>query len=114
MDPLKKFRMTKKDGPEARIQERVIAFLRMREWFVRATHGSEFQSGFPDLFASHRRYGQRWIEIKVKDAYSFTPAQRTEFPMFCSNGAGIWILVDATEEEYQKLFKPFNWWHYLK
>ena len=76
------------------------------------THGNMYQQGFPDLFACNSRYGHRWIEVKNPKAYKFTPAQVHSFPKMCANGSGVWVLVAATEEEYMKLFEPFNWWQY--
>lgn len=110
MKPLKQ---RPKKGPEAKIQEAIIKMLRGREWLVKPTHGSMFQYGFPDLYACHHRYGPRWIEVKNPKSYKFTPAQLEEFPRFSAAKAHIWILVGATEEEYQKLFKPENWFTYL-
>lgn len=102
-----------KKGPEAEIQEAIIAFLKLRGWFVKETHGNMFQSGFPDLFATHAKYGSRWIEVKNPGKYSFTNAQLVDFPLFCMNGTGIWILTAANEAEYKKLFQPYNWHFYL-
>lgn len=99
--------------PEAKVQAAIIAMLRNKEWFVKATHGNMYQSGYPDLFCCHRRYGHRWVEVKLPKGSRFTPAQVQDFPMFCANGSGVWILIAATETEYRKLFKPPNWWHYL-
>lgn len=110
MQPLKK-KATK--GPEEIIQDDIIKFLILRGWYVKATHGNMYQKGFPDLFACHTSYGHRWIEVKNPAAYSFTPAQVIEFPKMVANGSGIWILTAATEEEYNKLFKPANWWQFL-
>jgi hypothetical protein len=101
-------------GPEWHIQQKVIKFLRDRGWFVKVIHGSTFQTGLPDLYACKRAYGSRWIEIKNKSSYKFMPSQLETFPRLASEGVGIWILVDATEDEYQKLFGPPNWWTYLK
>lgn len=110
MQPLKK---KGGKGPEEIIQEDIIKFLTVRGWYVRATHGNLYQMGFPDLFACHTSYGIRWIEVKNPLRYSFTPAQVVEFPKMVANGAGVWILTAATEEEYLKLFKPCNWWQFL-
>lgn len=89
--------------------------LRDKEWFVKQTHGNMFQSGFPDLFATHYKYRIRWIEVKLPDMKGshFTNAQLETFPKMVANGAGIWILTAATEEEYAKLFKPSNFHVYL-
>ncbi len=104
-----------KKGPEAIIQERLIEFLEQRGWVVKPTHGSMFQSGFPDLFATHKVHGQRWIEVKLPDmkGSKFTKAQVDTFPLFSQNGSPIWILTGATESEYKKLFQPENWLGYM-
>jgi len=77
------------------------------------THGNMYQSGFPDLYICHARYGTRWVEVKVKDKYKFTGAQLENFPAMSAKNVGIWILTAATEEEYAKLFKPANWHTFL-
>jgi len=111
---MRSFKTKEKHGPEWHIQQNIITFLRAREWFVKSTHGNAYQSGFPDLFCSHRVYGQRWVEVKNLENYKFTAAQLDLFPLFVANGSGIWILVEANESEYQKLFKKCNWYLYLK
>jgi len=103
-----------KEGPEAKIQRELILFLQQRRWIVKETHGNLYQSGFPDLYATNRIYGPRWIECKNPLNYKFTNAQLRDFPVLCANGSPIWILTAATEEEYQKLFRPYNWYQYLK
>ena len=101
-------------GPERIIQNAIIEYLRAREWFVKETHGNMYQNGLPDLFCTHRRYGQRWVEVKNPEKYSFTPAQLETFPLMVANGAGVWILVAATDAEYEKLIcQPCNWYWYL-
>ena len=112
MRPIK---LQKNHGPEWFLQRDVIKFLRFRGWFVKPTHGNDYQSGFPDLFCTHSTYGIRWIEIKLPEMKGshFTPAQLEEFPKFVANGAGIWILTAPTEREYDKLFKSPNWYTYL-
>ena len=104
----------RKHGPEWYIQQDIIAYLRMREWLVKPTHGNKFQSGFPDLFATNAKYGPRWIEVKNADSYKFQPSQLEWFPQFCAHGSGVWVLVAATEAEYKKLLQPYNWWQYIK
>lgn len=102
-----------KKGPERIIQDALKDFLEKRGWFVVETHGNMYQVGLPDLWITHKRYGQRWVEVKNPVQYCFTPAQLRMFPKYRENGAGIWILVAATEYEYEKLFKPPNWGEYL-
>ena len=104
---------TKRDGPEAAIQRAIVVMLKARDWGVIETHGSQYQFGLPDLYAMHARYGTRWVETKNPEKYSFTPGQMEIFPLMTSKGVGIWILTAATEEEYQKLFKPPNWFQFL-
>lgn len=101
------------DGPEAHIQAAVVRYLREREWFVKETHGNAFQSGFPDVHATHAKWRQRWIEIKYPYAFKFTPAQMRDYPLFNANGSPIWIMTAAWDEEYEKLFKPSNLSEYL-
>ena len=111
---MEQFRPQARKGPEAKIQKAIIEMLQSRGWFVKATHGNKHQWGFPDLWASHKQYGHRWVEVKNGDgSYSFTPAQLDAFPLFGQNGSGVWILKAATLEEYNKLFKPPNWLTYL-
>lgn len=98
--------------PEQKIQKEIVEMLRCKGWFVIKTHGNEFQSGLPDLYATHSRYGARWIEIKRPKGSKLTPAQLDVFPKLCANGSGVWILVAAGEAEYEKLFRKFNWWTY--
>ena len=102
-------------GPEHKIQEDVKNFLKIKGWYVKETHGNMYQSGFPDLFACHSRYGQRWIEIKLPGGKGskFTPAQMEDFPKLCAHGSGVWVITGATESEYEKLFQPPNWYQYL-
>lgn len=112
LDPFQ-VKKTKKDGPEAIIQEEITDYLKVRDWLVKSTHGNIYQFGFPDLYAAHLRYGARWIEVKNPLAYSFTPAQLEFFPKLTAVGIGVWILVAATDAEYKKLFGPPNWYTYL-
>lgn len=98
---------------EADIQDALITLLTLRGWLCKPTHGNMYQSGFPDVFTSHVRFGHRWVEVKKPKGYSFTPAQIEWFPQLCAAGSGVWVLTAATEHEYLKLFKPFNWHMYL-
>jgi hypothetical protein len=107
------FTPKKKGRPEEEIRKAIIDFLILRGWFCMITHGNLYQSGFPDVYACHSKYGTRWIEVKNPKKYSFTPAQLETFPKMCANGAGVWVLTEATEAEYSKLFKPANWYTYL-
>jgi|SRR6516162_5707775 hypothetical protein len=98
-------------GPEAKLRARIVKHLELMGWFVVVTHGSIFQVGLPDLFATHKQWGSRWIEIKRREAYVFTPAQKDVFKRLCENGSGVWVMMD--ESEYDCLFKPPNWEKFL-
>lgn len=107
MNPLK---IKDKQGPEAKIQDRLVKKLRGMEWFVKETHGNLYQSGLPDLLTGHIKYGSRWIEVKNPYDFSFTPAQQQDFPKMKAVGIGIWILFGDEDAEILKLWKPANWW----
>jgi hypothetical protein len=102
-----------KRGPERIIQDALINYLKIHDWYVMETHGNVYSRGFPDLFATHKRYGQRWVEVKKPVGYSFTPAQLECFPLLEANGSGVWVLTAATQHEYEKLFQKSNWSLYL-
>lgn len=106
----------KRNRPEAGIQMAVEKMLRQRGWYVKRTHGSAIASGWPDDFATHKFFGQRWVEIKLPDMKGsrFTKAQLAVFPQFIANGSGVWILTASTTTEYEKLFKPCNFEYYLQ
>lgn len=89
--------------------------LRYKGWHVMVTHGNMYQSGFPDLFACHCSYGQRWIEVKKPDfkGSKFTDAQLEQFPKMCANGSPVWILTSDSNDEYALLFGPCNWANYF-
>lgn len=114
MEP-KKVRRVGKNRPEFKIQQEIIAFLRAREWFVMTIHGSVYQSGLPDLYATHALFRARWIEVKLPDMEGshFTARQMEIFPQLCGHGAGVWVLTAATESEYRKLLGEPNWYTYL-
>ena len=102
-------------GPENTIRDDIRAMLAIKGWYVMVTHGNMFQAGFPDLWCTHSRYGQRSIEVKLPGmkGSKFTPAQLDCFPKICANGSGVWVLTGATEEEYSHLFRAPNWYQYL-
>lgn len=96
-------------GPEWHIQRRVVEFLTARGWMAEHTHGNLYQTGFPDLFVAHRRWGTRWIDCKQPKNYTFTKAQRLKWPVWEKMGVGIWIMTEANQTEYDKLFDRPNW-----
>lgn len=106
--------MRSKHGPEYRIQEDLRVFLGARGWLVERMVGNAYQYGIPDLYCFHPKYGERWIDVKNASDYEFTKHQKWKWPIWDSFNCGIWILVDATEAEYDKLFQPPNWRSYWK
>jgi len=100
--------------PEVQIQRKLVAFLKARGWHVERLFADAFQNGFPDLFAAHPKWGQRWIEVKRPDEYSFTLRQRQKFPAWEKARIGIWILTAATQEQHDLLFKAPNWRDFWK
>lgn len=106
--------MRETHGPEWKIQKELIKFLWIRGWLVEVMHGNLFQKGVPDLFIAHPKHGQRWIDVKNPVSYNFTRDQRIKWPNWEKYKVGIWILVAATEEEYDKLWQPPNMRDYWK
>lgn len=101
-------------GAEAKIQCRLIEFLKARGWLVERMVGNAYQVGIPDLYLYHPKWHERWVDVKVKGRYSFTRAQKFKWPLWEQYGVPIWILTDATQEEYDKLFAPPNWRQFWK
>ena len=101
-----------KAGPEAKIQDAIVKYLRNLGWYVKNTHGNMFQSGLPDLYCAHKKYGTRWIEVKNPGKYAFTAAQLENFPQMTAAGVGIWVLTAGTDAEYLKLFERPNWYQF--
>jgi len=104
----------RKHGPEWYIRRDIIELLKARGWLVEITHGNQYQSGLPDLYVAHPRYGKRWIDAKNPGEYTFTRAQKQKWPVWDEFGIGIWILIAGTQEEYDKLFQAPNWRQYWK
>ena len=111
MEPTK---IRKAHGPEYGIQQEVVRFLWLRGWWVERLVGFAWQYGLPDLIAGHPKWGIRFVEVKNENAYEMTRAQKLKFPILDKFGFGIWILTEATEEQYDRLFKPPNWKDYWK
>lgn len=103
-----------KHGPEWFIRRDIKAMLEARGWHVEIMVGSAFQTGIPDLYCFKRKWGERWIDAKNPENYTFTKAQRFKWPIWERVGIGIWILIADTQVEYDKLFQPPNWRSYIK
>lgn len=103
-----------KHGPEWYIQRDLMRYMRERGWFIKRMTGNMFQSGVPDLYCFHKQWGERWIDVKNDGRYTFTEDQKREWPVWEDAGIGIWILVGATQDQYDLLFKPPNFRDYWK
>lgn len=111
---MKRPRIRKKHGPEHGIQRDVIRFLEARDWHVERMIGNAYQMGIPDLYCYHKQYGERWVDIKNPVQHEFTKSQRWKWPTWEKAGIGIWIMVAATDEEYDKLMHKPNMRDYWK
>lgn len=106
------FQKTPPNQLEAARQQRVIKYLRLRNWQVKETEGTLLSYGWPDLYTAHLQYGPRWIEMKVPGG-KLRETQIEFITDFALVGVGVWVLTDDTIKEYQKLFKPPNWQEFL-
>ena len=102
------------DKPELHVQRELVEFLKVRGWHVERMLADSYQNGLPDLYAYHKKWGARWIEVKRPKDYSFTKRQRQKWPEWERAGISIWILTAATQEQYDLLFKPPNWRDFWK
>lgn len=93
--------------PERTLRDAWLKWLVARGWFAMTTHGSIYQSGLPDVYATHIKFGPRWIEIKLPDmkGSQFTARQKEVFPQLVAHGTPVWILTAVCESEYRKLFE---------
>jgi hypothetical protein len=94
---------------ELQIQRDLVEFLGIRGWHVERMLADAYQNGIPDLYCFHRKWGERWVEVKRPEGYTLTLRQRQKWPEWVKAGIGIWILTAATQEQYDLLFGPPNW-----
>lgn len=99
MDP---FKARAKNGPEFHIQNKWVKFLESKGWHVERMVGNAFQTGIPDLYLAHSRYGTRWVDVKVYGRYTFTKAQKKKWPIWESYGVGIWIIGAKSSKDCTK------------
>lgn len=100
-----------RDQPEKRAVKLLRQILEGDGWFVIKTHGNAFQSGLPDLYCVNRRWGSRWIEVKV-DGGRLTPAQVYTFQKMSMYGDKIYILRGP--DDIPLLYKPTDNWRIFK
>ena len=111
----RKKKLYKRNEEEKRIRDKELRpMLDDLGWLVEVTHGNKYMKGFPDLYLSHPQAGIRWVDVKVEGDYEFTTAQRDKWPKWHRFGTGIRIMTGATQEQYERLFKPPNWQDYWK
>ncbi|MFW9878781.1 MAG: hypothetical protein ACFFG0_37355 [Candidatus Thorarchaeota archaeon] len=105
-----------KHGPEYEIQQKIKKYLEDRGWFVVIITASLYLKGMPDLYATHRIYRGKWIEVKQGEKWKFTKEQKEKFPELLGKGTPIWIMFGADKQNYDLLFEPCNapYWLALK
>lgn len=102
MDPLAPRKRLEKD------EEKALRLLMEKEgWLVEKTHGSLYMKGWPDLYACHRGFGQRWIEVKLKGQGRLEDSQIKRFTEWRRYGVGVWILTGP--DDYGLLMSRPNW-----
>lgn len=106
--PIKK--ITSRGHPETDLWRALRTLMQRDGWYVKKMHGSKFQSGLPDVYASHRQFGERWIELKV-DNNTLEQSQISEFGKMSAGGCRIFILRKISEYP-DVLFRAPNWAHY--
>jgi hypothetical protein len=99
------------DNPESLLQNDIMRHMRSDGWTCLPTQGNLFQHGFPDFYAYHPHYGAKWVEIKRREGYKFTAAQRKYFPIIDQAGHHIWILTAVSEIPLLK--HPHNWHRFM-
>lgn len=100
----------KRKAPETEAAKRLRTVMEENGWYVKKLHGSIYQSGLPDLLATHKYHGIKLIETKLPKGSKLTQAQIVVFKKLQDHGTGVYILHD--ERDYKRLFDKPNWTHY--
>ena len=79
-------------------------------WYVKKTHGSKYQSGLPDVYCSHMRFGVLWIETKVRNN-RLEDSQILEFTLMSKAGSRIFV-IRHLHEYPDVLHRSPNWGTY--
>lgn len=106
-------RLPTQNGPEAKLQRKIVDKLTLLGWYVIVTHGNEFQMGVPDLICCHSTYGVCFVEVKNPLSYRFTSSQYEVLPKMVANGAHVYVLTSDSDEELAKMHKASNLWTYM-
>jgi hypothetical protein len=98
-------------SPEKTLQNNhIVPFLEVHGWLVEVMHASYALKGIPDLYCWHQGLVTfRWIDVKLPKGSDLTKAQCQKWTDWEKRDLGIWIMKEASEEEYLKLFEPPNW-----
>ena len=97
-----------KASPELKIRSAIRTMLQARGWHVEIMHGNKYQHGIPDLWIWHAEWDFRWVDCKTPKKNSLTKRQCQKWPVWEKKGIGVWIMVAATQDEYDKLMGPPN------
>jgi len=105
-----------REQPENKLKKQVVSHLEKRGWYIIKTHGNMYQSGLPDLYCCHPRYGTRWIELKTEKGV-LTDAQKVVFSKMRKHGVMIHVITsvkDLGEPGSNKgIFGSDNWYYYI-
>ena len=103
-----------RDKLEYKIQSALVKFLKARGWLVQRMSADAFLNGFPDLFCANKKWGTRWVHVKLPEGHTLTQAQRRTWSLWEEFRICIWVLTAAAQEQYDKLFGPPNWRDFCK
>lgn len=84
--------------------------MELRGWLVMKMGAGKYVSGWPDCYAAHIKWGQRWFETKVPGG-KLRASQIKRFAKLAQYGVEIWVLEGP--ETYMRLFKNPNWRQYI-
>ena len=100
----------KRARPEDKLANELRRFMENRGWCVEKTHGSMYQSGWPDFLCMHSVWGTIWIENKSLTG-KLRPSQITKFLAWEKVGAKIFVCRGL--KDYHKIFEKPNWGDYI-
>ena len=98
-----------KTQPEHQASNTLVNYMRGRGWGIWKIGGGRFTVGWPDFYAFHPEYGERWIEMKTPTG-KLRASQIKRFINMSKHGVRIWVLTSY--EQYMKLFQTPNWRQY--